>query len=504
MSQEIELKLSVEPKALRRLMKSDAVQAVALGRMRRQRMQAVYLDTEDGMLAAAGLGLRLRQEGRQWRQTVKTHGQSHAGLHARAEFETPAPGGALDLERLLSLQPDLLEPLRRAAPALVPLFRTRFDRHLIELGMPGGGRVELAFDLGEIEAGNARAPISEIEIELLEGPTQAVFALALELWARAPLRIENRSKAQRGLALIGDRKPAPRRAAPPTLDPELPLPAAATLLLGEAMAHFEGNEEGVLAGEDPEFLHQARVALRRLRSQLRLLKPLLPASELAGLNPPLRALGRALGACRDWDVLGGETLVELGSGLDQADWIEPLQRLAAAHRQQAQDAVREALEDRNHQRFKLEFGRLLARLSAQLPEETDVKGSTTLRDFARQRLRSGRRRLQQCCAELDVKDNTRVHALRLEIKKLRYACEALGSLFPARRVRSFVQRLAQAQGELGHFNDAAVAQRLVDGLGAIDPLARGALHGFAAARTLGTRRQLPQLVARIERAKRFW
>jgi triphosphatase len=504
MPHEIELKLCADPRALRRLLRSDAVQSIALGRAHRQRMQAVYFDTADGLLARAGLGLRLRQEGRHWRQTVKTRGHSQSGLHSRAEYETPAPPGQLDLERLIALDPERLDPLRRAAPDLQALFATRFDRHALEVRLADGSSAELAFDFGEIAAGEARLAISELEIELLEGSVDAVFTLALQLLEHAPLRLENRSKAQRGMALRELPASQPRRAAPPALAPDLEAHAAAALLLGEAMAHFEGNEEGVLAGADPEYLHQARVALRRLRSLLRLLKPLLPTEDLARMRAPLRDLGRALGACRDWDVLAGETLAELASGLDQPDWIEPLQRLAEAHREQALDAVRSALRASSHQRLKLEFGRALARLtaSAEGAEPSDERSS--LREFARQRLRRGRRRLQQCCAELVVSDNVRVHALRLEIKKLRYACEAFGSLFPAKRVRSFVQRLAQAQGELGHFNDAAVAQRLIDDLGAVDPLAKGALHGFAAARTLAMRRQLSQLVARIEHARRFW
>lgn len=505
MPQEVELKLCADPPTLRRLLRAPVVQAVAIGPVRRQRMQAVYFDTDDGALSEAGLGLRLRQEGRRWRQTVKTRGESQGGLHSRAEFETPTASGRLDLERLIALDPELLEPLSRAAPDLQPLFRTTFVRHALEVELADGSRAELAFDLGEIEAGDAHSEISELEIELLEGSTDSVFELALRLHEAAPaLRIENRSKAQRGMALRAPPAAHPKRAAPPELSADTAPHTAAMSLLAEAMSHFEGNEEGVLAGEDPEYLHQARVALRRLRSLLRLLKPLLPVDQLKPLNPPLRELGRALGACRDWDVLGGETLAELASGLDQPDWIEPLQGVAQAHRTQALEAVRSALLAPAHQRLKLEFGRMLVQLTAPVEEDQATDVETSLREFARRRLRRCRRRLQQRCGELVVSDNERVHALRLEIKKLRYACEALGGLFPAKRVRSFVQRLAQAQGELGHFNDAAVAQKLVDSLGAVDPLARGTVHGFAAGRTLATRRQLPQLVTRIERARRFW
>ena len=68
---EIELKLQVPQGAL-----PAVEQAVAVGQARRQRLQAVYFDTADRRLGAAGLALRLRKEGRRWVQTLK-RGSAH-------------------------------------------------------------------------------------------------------------------------------------------------------------------------------------------------------------------------------------------------------------------------------------------------------------------------------------------------------------------------------------------------------------------------------------------
>src|SRR5690606_18639843 len=114
-----------------------------------------------------GLALRLRKLGRRWLQTLKTRGESQAGLHARGEYETAASGDGIDLAALAALEGagELLAPFGDAA--LLPLFTTRFRRTRQLVRLPQGGRAELAFDLGEIRAGESSEPICEIEIELL-------------------------------------------------------------------------------------------------------------------------------------------------------------------------------------------------------------------------------------------------------------------------------------------------------------------------------------------------
>ncbi|MFN9103948.1 MAG: CYTH domain-containing protein, partial [Betaproteobacteria bacterium] len=83
---EIELKFQVPPGQA-----TAVARAVGTASARRVRLQAAYADTADRRLAAAGLALRLRREGRRWVQTLKGRGD---GLMARPEHEVPVPGGA--------------------------------------------------------------------------------------------------------------------------------------------------------------------------------------------------------------------------------------------------------------------------------------------------------------------------------------------------------------------------------------------------------------------------
>jgi CHAD domain-containing protein len=61
-------------------------------------------------------------------------------------------------------------------------------------------------------------------------------------------------------------------------------------------------------------------------------------------------------------------------------------------------------------------------------------------------------------------DASRLHALRIACKKLRYSVEMFGSLYPAARMRNYVSMLAELQDILGILNDIAVAHRLLSGL----------------------------------------
>ncbi|MBI0326457.1 CYTH domain-containing protein [Burkholderia plantarii] len=167
----------------------------------------VYYDTPGLALAHAKSAVRVRRAPQGWLQTFKTVGTAEAGLHTRHEWELPVAGDALEIDALLAAcdVPEAAEALRAAAPELVALFRTDFARTLWRIERDGT-TVEAALDLGEIvaEAGGdtRRAPIREIELELIDGDAAVLHALAAELGRALPgLAPEDRSKAQRGYQL---------------------------------------------------------------------------------------------------------------------------------------------------------------------------------------------------------------------------------------------------------------------------------------------------------------
>lgn len=203
MSQEIELKLAIPDQAaaaeLERWLDANGRRDGDFA------LVNVYLDTPQRELAAARAALRLRRQGAQWLQTLKTAGESRDGLATRQEWETPVSAEAIELERLPEAARALLAPLY---DRLQPVFRTDFQRRTWRIGFRGA-QIEAALDLGDITAPGraAREPIHELELEFLSGDVasagQTLRALAEQLQTVAPVVPSDRSKAARGYALAG-------------------------------------------------------------------------------------------------------------------------------------------------------------------------------------------------------------------------------------------------------------------------------------------------------------
>jgi inorganic triphosphatase YgiF len=170
-------------------------------------LENIYFDTPALALTQAKIALRLRKTPSGWLQTLKAAGIAKDGLHSRHEWETAVAGAALEVDVLEQICDDApaLAVLQRAEPELVALFRTTFVRRLWRVAV-AGAVIEAAIDRGEVTAevdGTVRrAPISEIELELIEGEESALASFAATLSANVlGLVPENINKAQRGYAL---------------------------------------------------------------------------------------------------------------------------------------------------------------------------------------------------------------------------------------------------------------------------------------------------------------
>lgn len=192
---ETELKFQIPP-ALRPLVH----RAVATGRARVTPLQAVYVDTADRRLAAAGMALRLRREGRRWVQTLKGRGD---GLMARLEHEQRLPDTgrrrpALDARRHAGTPVgDRLLALLADGTPLVDVYTTDIRRTHRVLRV-GAARIELAHDRGHIAAGGRTLPVEELEFELLAGTPAVLTEVAARWVQRFGLWWDVRTKSERG------------------------------------------------------------------------------------------------------------------------------------------------------------------------------------------------------------------------------------------------------------------------------------------------------------------
>ena len=145
-----------------------------------------------------------------------------------------------------------------------------------------------------MECADGHVPISEIELELIDGSAAALYGVASEIHRIEPVRIEPLTKCERGYALAAGRSASPRRAKPIRY-PDAPTAGdALEAVLRECVAHWTANEGPALDGHDPEGVHQMRVGLRRLRSALSVFAPLLPPDDIAWLKDGSRSALRAL------------------------------------------------------------------------------------------------------------------------------------------------------------------------------------------------------------------
>ncbi|HSD62075.1 MAG TPA: CYTH and CHAD domain-containing protein, partial [Burkholderiales bacterium] len=354
MAQEVELKLRLPPEALAKLRRTALPGAVPGARGVSEQLHSIYFDTPELTLRRAGLALRLRRVGRRWVQTLKGGGGAEAGLHRRAEWEGAVPGPELDLSRLRIPEAALLHQ-PEVRDALRPVFTTEFRRRRRLLRFEGGDTVEYCVDRGEVRTEHAALPICEIELELKSGSPQRLFDLGFVLARALPVRLEGASKAERGYALARAEPPAPRKAGTVGLAPETAVNEAFKAIIRACLVQLQANEDGMLEGRDPEYLHQMRVALRRLRSALGMFRAVLPREALEPPAQELKWLAGRLGPARDWDVFLGETLPRVAAPAGAAG-IEAFRPAAEACRRRAVELARDAVQSPRYQELLLSLG----------------------------------------------------------------------------------------------------------------------------------------------------
>ncbi|WP_296443943.1 CYTH and CHAD domain-containing protein [Rhodoferax sp. UBA5149] len=489
-SQEIELKLALpgsDPSGLAKRL--GRIPVLARRKPTHQHLHNVYYDTPGQLLRQERVALRLRRVGSdarpQWLQTLKTGGRDDSALSQRGEWETPVPGAALVLQALKATPWESVDPDGTVFSTLVPCFVTSFERTKWLVRRRDGSVVEVALDVGQTVVGDKSAPICELELELLAGQPAALFELAQQIASTIAVLPASISKAERGYALAQGGVDMPRRAQPPKLTPDLPLPEAARRVLGEMFCQFTCNLDALRTSDDPEVVHQARVGWRRFRSAWRLFKPALAVDAL----PPWQALQPLLiflGELRDLDVARTDTLPPLadaytaGNARRAQAWQAMTQALLhAAHLQRK--SVRYALEEPVVGAALLATTQWLEGLSARpAPEDARVEVNLPLRHWAKRRMARLHEQLQRALKAADKPDN--LHRVRILAKRMRYDIEALRTLLPKRRTQRWNQQAVSLQMRIGATRDVVQAAVLVAKLEADRGLVeflRGVTVGFA-------------------------
>ena len=484
MSKEIELKLTLSLAESKRVLLHPLL---ASSTPKRRRLNNTYFDTCDFALRRRGIALRLRRLGRNdWVMTVKGGDSGPGGLAQRSEWEAPALPGEFDFS--LIDDAELRTFLEGIRGGLKPVFATDFTRFSWDIDY-AGSRIELVLDRGYvcvdgIIKDSERVPLCEMELELIgSGSTDALFDLAINLAQVHHLHPEIQSKAERGYVLAGAMEFRPVKSLVTPLSAGMSPVEAFRVIALNCLLHLQRNEAGALRGDNPEFIHQARVAIRRLRSAFRLFSPVLSEDFLAVYSPRWRDFSRHLGEARDWDVFVSETLPSLESAFPSVPDFVGLRERAERARARGRAVAVRAFSSSEYSRLLLAFCSALLRLPpATIGSDgvTDNYRDLKLKAFAKRRLRRIERSIMFLLNSPESLTVEQYHALRIEFKRLRYALDFFSSMLGAKRFAAYQASLVRLQDLLGSLNDHFTASRLLASMSpikALEPLVHGWIAG---------------------------
>jgi triphosphatase len=241
-----------------------------------------------------------------------------------------------------------------------------------------------------------------------------------------------------------------------------------------AIEQIDANLAGAVRGRDPEFLHQLRVGMRRLRSTLRSFRKLVHRRRGDAIDRRLRTLLHSLGATRDWDVFC------------RLDWPPALRSEAESLRNKAGRVARNVMRSAKF-RETIYATRDWARSG---PWRKHADPAEPLLAFAHRALHRLHKRLREAAAGIDWQDASRRHRVRIRVKRMRYGSECFAPVFRKTELQRFLKHIKQLQTILGELNDIFVQKRLLRKLG------RGAGRGRLARAAIAQLEVREQLLSR--------
>jgi len=461
--QEIELKLSLPETEIARFRRDSLIHRQKRGRALNKPLLAAYFDTPDMKLRARKMAFRIRQEGRARIQTLKVSNSPAAGLQIRGEYNAPTSADVPDLDLISDegVRSVMTEVIGETG-SLVPVFTTDIRRTLWTLE-EGANAVEVCLDIGAIVSGGKSVSVCEVELELKSGSVAYLLDIADILAERYGCQVFTDSKAARGYHLFQPREPEVRRATKLLLEPEMSVWEAFQTIMAEGTEQLFGNIPVVRDGNNSDGVHQARVGVRRMRAALSAFQPALTEEFRKPLNRQLRWFAGMLGPARDWDVFIDETLGPVSAAPNPPPGLKKFQARCGEARRRAYRRANKGLNADRFGRIQLSLIRIPYH-AAPTKEALGPIGA-----FAGNLLDERLLTIQTAAGEDPAGlDEISLHALRIDIKKMRYAVEFFGNLYDTADVKSYRSALKKLQECLGGLNDAAVHTAMLQSMDAPD------------------------------------
>ncbi|HEU4928484.1 MAG TPA: CHAD domain-containing protein [Candidatus Krumholzibacteria bacterium] len=450
----------------------------------------VYLDTFDFRLHRAGLELFAEEERLVLRDG--TTGEVVAASAWRAGKRSDAVRVfARDLEAgdLRDRVAALTEPR-----ALLEKARARVVQHELAARDADGQLVSrVRAEALALRRNGRECSVRVLHIDTPAERTEGEAGAAARVVTAAGYRVAPASAYELLLIAAGKR---PRHRARLELAPDISMRAAAAAIFERQLNVMEDNEAGIIDDIDPEFLHDYRVALRRTRTALRLLKGAFTADEFRDFRTRFKALSAPTGALRDLDVhLGARDEYEKWLPAPLCLHLAPAFASLLRQRNERQAQLCTVLSNPAYATLKRDWKRALGRLRGGDP--AGLEADEAALPVARAEIASRYERMREIAEKPDALDDAALHRARVQSKRLRYVLEFFAAPLgePATVAAKRIERLQDA---LGVYHDAGVLEPVLqDELRAIPAHASDAVQRAAA---LGA--WMGQLSTRREKARR--
>lgn len=428
-----------------------------------------YLDTDDWRIHRAGFALRIRSESGKSEATLKSLHSAGAGVADRRELtETLENSQSESIGKLTGRVGTRVQAVT-SEHALRPLFEVRTTRQRYSIR-----KENVAQPLGEIALddtviarphGEPATHMQRVEVEVLGEDQKPLESLVKTLRGACALEVASDSKYSQGLKVVG-LVPAPAPKFEPTeVYQSMPMIEVAQANLRRYLSIWHSHEFGARLGDDPEALHDMRVAARRLDGILRQFKSWLPASFLR-TRPIIKKVLRTLGDVRDLDVALSELEI-FSSELLESDraGVEPLKRHLVSERGRIRARMLSALDAVSVQSTFQKLASLLATAPTAVQQSTGELALNAAPDMIRLRYRKLRKRADKLTSDSST---AAYHEVRGQVKKLRYALEAVAVIY-GKPADEMLRTLRRWQESLGVQQDAAVASRRLAALAVAPP-----------------------------------
>ena len=505
---EVELKLASTLNEMPHL-KQSLLEMASDGRATCRKSFDTYYDTADDKLRREGLVLLISERDHDYIQKVSAKEVSGMTPPMAGHWEDVIEG---DRPNPRAPNSGAHLPMGLDHAELHARFTTRVRRTLFTLKPDASTQIEGALDEGEIRTADGKSvePVSEVELLLKDGNPAALYGTALRLLEIAPLRIEIRSKAERGYHLLGGGTDTRQTQAylPSNLKPDLTVEESlqrigrnclSTVLLCEAAA----------TADIPDGVHQMRVAIRRLRSVVATMRRMLPSEQYQWVTQTLKWMASVLGPARNWDVFSSSLLASVRGVLLRGQELDEFCRVCEHARRSAHESANAAIRSSQYTAALLKLSQWFASRSwrNQPVSEQSALLMAPIETVASTLIGRRYKKVKKSADSFAQLTLERRHEFRIAVKKLRYTTEVFKDLFDNQGVAEFVQLLKPLQDDLGYINDVRVANELLTDLqisNAAIARAAGIVLGWHDRGLADTDRKLRKHVRRFREARPFW